>query len=64
MGREIHVTITKTGDTQIETKGFVGTDCVKETADIERALGAKTKDVPTREAHASQTNSATAKAGR
>lgn len=64
MAREIIVTVSPTGDTQIETKGFAGTECLKETADLERKLGAKTLDKPTREMNASQATSANAKAGR
>jgi Protein of unknown function (DUF2997) len=38
--KEIVVTIKKDGTTSIEpTKGFKGTECLKETADLEAALG-------------------------
>tara|TARA_R110002110_G_scaffold92311_2_gene240691 strand:+ start:217 stop:402 length:186 start_codon:yes stop_codon:yes gene_type:complete len=47
--KEIIVTIDAQGNTVITTKGFAGTECLKETAEIEKALGAKTKDERTRE---------------
>ena len=47
--KEMIVTIDAQGNTVITTKGFVGTECLKETADIEKALGAKIKDTRTRE---------------
>jgi len=47
--KEIIVTIDAQGNTVITTKGFVGTECLKETAEIEKALGAKTSDTRTRE---------------
>ena len=50
--KEIIVTIDAQGNTVITTKGFAGTECLKETADIEKALGAKTKDERTRESFA------------
>ena len=50
--REIIVNIDAQGNTVITTKGFAGTECLKETAEIEKALGAKTKDERTRESFA------------
>ena len=47
--KEIEVNIDTQGNTVITTKGFVGTECLKETAEIEKALGAKTNDERTRE---------------
>lgn len=47
--REIIVDIDKDGNSVITTKGFKGSDCLKATADLEKALGAKTSDVKTRE---------------
>ena len=50
MQKTILVDIAPDGSTQIETRGFVGTECLKETADLERKLGAKISDAPTPEA--------------
>lgn len=61
--REIIITVGRTGDSKIETKGFAGSECLKETIDIERKLGAKTKDVHTAEMR-SQSATNTAKVGR
>jgi hypothetical protein len=49
MGREIFVTVDAQGNTVIETKGFSGSDCLKATMELEKALGAKTSDRKTRE---------------
>jgi hypothetical protein len=45
--KEIVVTISKEGTTSIEpTKGFIGAGCLKETADLETALGKVEKRDP------------------
>ena len=49
MAREIIVTIGVNGDVQIETKGYNGAECLKATAALEKKLGAKTRDIKTRE---------------
>lgn len=49
MATEIIVTFDAQGNSRIETKGFKGADCLKATADLERALGTKTSDTKTRE---------------
>jgi hypothetical protein len=46
--KTITVTI-KGGAATVETEGFTGTDCLKETAALEKALGATTGDVKTAE---------------
>jgi len=49
--KTITITITPDGETTIETKGFTGTACKDATAALEKALGMKTKDAPTKEAN-------------
>jgi hypothetical protein len=49
--KTITITITSEGETTIETKGFVGAACKDATAALEKALGMKTKDAPTKEAN-------------
>ena len=50
MGQTITVTI-RDGKAVVETKGFRGASCLKATEELERALGATTKDVKTAEYH-------------
>lgn len=64
MAREITVTIAPDGNTKIETSGFVGSDCLKETADLEKALGVKTSDTKTREYNQRATVSESVRQGR
>lgn len=64
MAREIIVTVDAQGNTVIETKGFTGSDCLKATADLEKALGVKTEDRKTREYNQTATNVNTQRAGR
>ena len=47
--KQIIITIAADGATSIETKGFDGRKCKLATEDLEKALGVKTKDVPTAE---------------
>jgi hypothetical protein len=47
--RTIDVHIDDQGNPKIETSGFAGGECAKETADLEKALGAKVKDTKTAE---------------
>jgi DUF2997 family protein len=53
--KEILITIGPDGSTSVETKGFQGAECLKATADIERALGKTTGDVKTPEFRQGQT---------
>ena len=62
--REIIVTIDTEGNTNIETRGFAGSDCIKETADLEKALGVKTSDTKTREYNQRATVSESVRQGR
>ncbi len=62
--REIIITVSVEGETTIETKGFKGTECLKETAALELALGGvKMSDIKTREFHQGAAQSARATAG-
>jgi hypothetical protein len=61
MATEIIVTVDVQGNTTIETRGFKGADCLKATADLEKALGAKTSDTKTREYHQTTGAAATVK---
>lgn len=47
--KTIDVWIDQTGNARIETSGFTGGECATETAALEKALGAKTKDTKTPE---------------
>jgi hypothetical protein len=49
MAREIIVTVDAQGNTVVTTTGFSGAECLKATAELEKALGATTKDTKTRE---------------
>lgn len=42
--KEIIVDVDVDGSVVIETKGFVGTDCLKATMELEKALGRTAKD--------------------
>lgn len=42
MAKKIVVTIDKQGGTSIDMEGFKGKDCLKETLELEEALGKKT----------------------
>ena len=52
------------GKTTIETKGFTGGACLKETADLKAALGQTTSERKTPEYFATQTTAQQAKHGR
>lgn len=47
--KTIDVNIDPNGNPTIETSGFSGGECATETAALEKALGAKTKDTKTPE---------------
>tara|TARA_R110000751_G_scaffold75768_3_gene152494 strand:+ start:335 stop:523 length:189 start_codon:yes stop_codon:yes gene_type:complete len=53
--KSINVTIDAVGNIAIETTGFSGAACLSETAELERALGAKTREVNTREMNMTST---------
>ena len=48
---QILITVTVSGQTMIETKGYVGSSCTDATKTMEAALGNKTSDRPTAERH-------------
>ena len=47
--QEITVTIGPDGDITVSTSGFKGSGCLKATANLEKILGKKTSDQPTKE---------------
>ena len=49
--KTIEVVIDATGEVEVSTSGFVGAECKKATADLERALGKTTKDTVTPDYH-------------
>ena len=51
MSKTIEIVVTPTGQTQVQTKGFVGSECRQASQFIEQALGKRTKDVLTAEFH-------------
>jgi hypothetical protein len=56
MARIIELTISPTGETTIETKGYAGTDCLQASKFLEQALGVKTTDQKTAEYFAHVSN--------
>ena len=42
--KTIEITVSPTGETKIETKGFSGSECVNATRELERALGMTSKN--------------------
>lgn len=49
--KSIEVTVFPDGKTEVETKGFSGTDCRAASASIEEALGKVTRDERTSESY-------------
>jgi hypothetical protein len=47
--RIIEVTVSPTGETTIQTKGYAGSDCLRATKALEQALGVTTNDRKTSE---------------
>lgn len=54
MAKKIQVKVTPTGEITITTTGYKGSECLKATEALERALGTKTSDTPTAEARAQE----------
>ncbi len=52
MPRIIEVTVSPTGETTVQTKGYAGSDCLKASRFLEEALGATTADHRTNEFYA------------
>jgi hypothetical protein len=49
MARIIEVTVSPTGETAVQTKGYTGSDCLQASKWLEQALGIKTADRKTSE---------------
>ncbi len=49
MAKQILMEVSPEGEIKITTSGFKGTECLKATAELEKALGKKTSDQPTAE---------------
>ena len=54
MARVIEVTVSPTGETKVQTKGFSGSDCLEASRFLEAALGATVKDQKTAEYYQEQ----------
>jgi hypothetical protein len=55
--KSIEITITPSGQTSIETKGFSGTECRQASEFIEKALGQRTGERLTSEFYAQESQS-------
>ncbi len=53
--KTIEIVVHPNGQTQIETKGFAGSECRQASEFLEKALGQKTKEVLTSEFYTQQT---------
>jgi hypothetical protein len=51
MSRVIEVTVSPTGETTVQTKGYAGADCLQASKFLEQALGAVTTEQKTAEFH-------------
>jgi hypothetical protein len=49
MARIIEITVSPTGQTTVQTKGYAGSDCLQASKWLEQALGTKTADHKTSE---------------
>lgn len=49
MAKQILMQVSPEGEIKITTSGYKGTECLKATAALEKALGKKTSDQPTAE---------------
>jgi len=47
----VQIIVSPTGETQVETKGFTGSDCQQASRFIEQALGSRTDEQLTAEFH-------------
>lgn len=52
MTKLIEVTVSPTGETTVQTKGFTGSDCLEASKFLEQSLGISTTDQKTGEFHA------------
>ncbi|MCH9791187.1 MAG: DUF2997 domain-containing protein [Planctomycetes bacterium] len=51
MSKTIEIVVSPTGQTQVQTKGFVGSQCRQASQFIEQALGKQTREELTAEFH-------------
>ena len=51
MSKTIEIVVTPTGQTQVQTKGFIGSECRQASQFIEQALGQRTGEHLTAEFH-------------
>ncbi|NQV28900.1 MAG: DUF2997 domain-containing protein [Rhodopirellula sp.] len=51
MSKTIEIVVTPTGQTQVQTKGFTGSECRQASEFIEKALGKRTQEQLTAEFH-------------
>lgn len=51
MSKTIEIVVTPTGQTQVQTKGFVGSECRQASRFIEQALGKRAHEELTAEFH-------------
>jgi hypothetical protein len=49
MSRVIEITVSPTGETTVQTKGYVGTDCLQASRFLEQALGTPSAEKKTAE---------------
>lgn len=54
MPRVIEITVSPTGATVVQTKGYAGSDCLRASRFLEQALGAVTTDARTAEFYQAQ----------
>ena len=54
MTKTIEVIISPTGETKIETRGFLGSSCQQASQFLEQALGTKVSEMPTTEFYQTQ----------
>lgn len=63
IGKRVRVTVHPDGSTQIEAIGFKGRECLRATAELERALGVDPSTRRLKPEHAQQAAGIAAKAG-
>jgi hypothetical protein len=51
MSKRIEIVVSPTGQTQVQTKGFVGSECREASQFLEQALGKRTCEALTAEFH-------------
>lgn len=49
MARVIEITVSPTGETTLQTRGYAGSDCLHASKFLEQSLGVKTAERPTAE---------------